>query len=267
MPYSLSMADTEPSGGAVVPADNPGEPGNPDNPGAPGGPGELRASHADRDQVAEQLRIAAGDGRLSPEELDERLELALTARTYAELAALIADLPATGMATSPAVLAAAALSAGAAPEPKDLIRLHYTSGSARRDGRWVVPARMDLKTTSGSILLDFTEAVITRPTLHIDAEVRSGAITLIIKPGIVVEADDVSVRSGFVKVRAPWGDDVPVQLRIDIAGSCGSGAIIARPPRGGGIIARSSWPPRPPRRSFWQWLRRVPRQDAIAPGR
>ena len=47
---------------------------------------ELRASHADRDQAAERLRAAAGDGRLSPEELDDRLERALTARTYAELA-------------------------------------------------------------------------------------------------------------------------------------------------------------------------------------
>src|SRR5215471_17529326 len=159
------MADQEASSGAVVPAT---------------GQGELRASHADRDQVAEQLRVAAGDGRLSPEELDERLELALTARTYAELAALVTDLPASGSATSPAVLSAAA----AIPAPKDLIRLHYTSGSTARRGRWVVPARMDLRVTSGSITLDFTEAVITRPALHIDAEVRSGNIRLITKPGI-----------------------------------------------------------------------------------
>ena len=47
--------------------------------------GELRASHEDRDRVAELLRVAAGDGRLTAEELDERLEKALTARTYAEL--------------------------------------------------------------------------------------------------------------------------------------------------------------------------------------
>jgi hypothetical protein len=231
------MADSEPSAGAVVPSDGPG------------GPGELRASHADRDQVAEQLRVAAGDGRLSPEELDERLELALTARTYAELAALLTDLPASGSATSPAVMSAAA-----APAPKDVIRLHYTSGRTERRGRWVVPVRMDLRVTSGTITLDFTEAVITRPTLHIDAEVRSGNVRLITKPGIVVEADDVTVRSGNVKVRAPWGTDVPVLLRIDVAGSCGSGNITAGPPR-------------PPRRSFWQWLRRAPRPQAIAAGR
>jgi hypothetical protein len=39
------------------------------------------------------LRVAAGDGRLSAEELDARLESALSARTLGELAGLTADLP------------------------------------------------------------------------------------------------------------------------------------------------------------------------------
>ena len=55
---------------------------------------ELRASDADRDRVAERLRSAAGEGRLSSDELEERLELAFEARTEAELAPLTADLPA-----------------------------------------------------------------------------------------------------------------------------------------------------------------------------
>jgi hypothetical protein len=50
-------------------------------------PDELRASHEDRDRVAELLRGAAGDGRLTAEELDQRFEQALTARTLGELAA------------------------------------------------------------------------------------------------------------------------------------------------------------------------------------
>lgn len=205
--------------------------------------GALRASHADRDHIVELLRVAAGDGRLSSEELDERLDLALRARTYAELAALVTDLPAAGAATTPAVGVSPVT-----PQPKELIRIHLSSGHAARDGRWVVPGKMDLKATSGHITLDFREAVITQPTLRIDAEVRSGHITLITKPGIVVDADDVTVRSGHVKVRAPWGTDVPELLRIDVAGTCGSGHISARPPR----------------RSFWQWLRRAPRPYAIA---
>ena len=123
---------------------------------------ELRASHEDRDRVVELLRMAAGDGRLTAEELDQRLGVALTARTYGELTALTSDLPAgTGLATT--------------AEPKDLIRIESRSGSASRDGRWVVPKRMEIRVASGSVRLDFTEAVITQPVLRIDAEVSSGS--------------------------------------------------------------------------------------------
>jgi Domain of unknown function (DUF1707) len=209
--------------------------------------GALRASHADRDKVADLLRIAAGDGRLSPEELDERLERALTAKTYDELAALTTDLPASGTQSAvPGSAGAAGLAGG--PEPKDLIRIHVGSGSARRDDRWVVPKRMDIKVSSGHVTLDLTQAVITQPVLRVDAEVSSGHLTFITKPGIVVDADDVSVRSGHVKVRVPWGDAAPALLRVELAGSVRSGHITARPPR----------------RTFWQWLRRAPRAYAIA---
>ena len=224
------------------------------------GRGALRVSHEDRDQVAEALRVAAGDGRLSSDELDERLERALTARTYDDLAVLVADLPPAGNALAPvpgtqlpgAQLPgplAAVLGGGVAPAPaKELIKIHVTSGHSQRVGRWTVPARMGLIARSGHIKLDFTEAVITQPALHIDAEVSSGHIVMVTRPGIAVDMDDVSVRSGQVKVRAPWGDGVPVSLRITVAGKCGSGRIVARPPR----------------RSFWQWLRRAPRPYAIA---
>jgi hypothetical protein len=54
----------------------------------------LRASDADRDAVAERLRNAAVEGRLEPDELEERLHAALRARTYADLEGLLEDLPA-----------------------------------------------------------------------------------------------------------------------------------------------------------------------------
>ena len=47
-------------------------------------PSYLRASDADRDAVAERLRRAAVEGRLQPEELEERLHAALRARTYGD---------------------------------------------------------------------------------------------------------------------------------------------------------------------------------------
>ena len=218
--------------------------------GTPTARGALRVSHEDRDQVAEALRVAAGDGRLTSDELDERLEKALTARTYDDLAPLLADLPpARGALTPLSGPVAAVLAGGVAPAPaKELSKIETTSGQVRKDGRWTVPARMEVKTRSGQVTLDFTEAVITRPELHLDIDVRSGQVLLLTKPGIAVDFDDVSLRSGQTKVRAPWGDSVPVFLRITVTGSCRTGQITARPPR----------------RSFWEWLRRAPRRYAIA---
>jgi Flp pilus assembly protein TadB len=53
----------------------------------------LRASDADRDQVAERLRKAATEGRIFAHELEERMATALRAKTYGELDAVTADLP------------------------------------------------------------------------------------------------------------------------------------------------------------------------------
>jgi hypothetical protein len=54
----------------------------------------LRAADADRDAVAERLRTAHAEGRLTVEEFGERLDAAFAARTMGELAGLTADLPA-----------------------------------------------------------------------------------------------------------------------------------------------------------------------------
>jgi hypothetical protein len=186
---------------------------------------ELRASHADRDQVVELLRVAAGDGRLSSEELDDRLERALAARTYAELATLTADLA------------------------KELVRIHVHGSSARRDGRWVVPKELDVKVKGGGVTLDFTEAVITQPLLRITAELRGGGLWLITRPGIVVDAGDISQHGGNVTLPEPPDPGVPVQLRVEITGSVHGAGIFAGPPPA----------PRRPRRTFGQWLRRAPR--------
>lgn len=193
---------------------------------------DLRASHEDRDRVAEQLRIAAGDGRLTLEELDERLEKALSARTEGELAALVTDLPATTTGGQ------------AVPAAKDLARIEVHSSSAKREGSWVVPRVLEVTAASGSVKLDLTSAVISHPTLRIVASVKSGSLTIVTRPGIEVDADDVQVRSGSVKVRTPptAGPPPATFLRIEVVGSVGSGSLVARPPR----------------RRFWAWLLRRP---------
>jgi DUF1707 SHOCT-like domain len=63
--------------------------------------GRLRAGHADREQVIEALKTAFVDGRLTKNELSARTGRALAARTYADLAALTADIPAEPAAAAP----------------------------------------------------------------------------------------------------------------------------------------------------------------------
>jgi len=127
------------------------------------------------------------------------------------------------------------------------VRIDCGSGHTIRNGRWVVPQRIEARVRSGQLKLDFTEAVITQPSLQLDAEVRSGHIILVTKPGIVVDTDDVVVGSGHVRVRTPWGHDVPEVLRIEVSGRVGSGHFVARPQY----------------RTFWQWLTRQPRPYEI----
>ena len=73
----------------------------PQDPAAAGGD-RLRAGHADREQVIEALKTAFVHGRLTKDELDTRAGQALSARTYADLAALTADIPGEPAAAGPA---------------------------------------------------------------------------------------------------------------------------------------------------------------------
>jgi class 3 adenylate cyclase len=206
----------------------------------PARPAGVRASHADRDRVVEVLRTAAGDGRLTADDLDQRLEAALTAHTLADLEPLLADLTTTAVAEVP-----------------ELARIECASGSAKRAESWVVPRRLEIVIGSGSVRLDFRQAVIAVLELRIDAQIASGSLKLITRPGIVVDADDVTVRSGSVKVVPSAGPDAPVELRVKVSGRVGSGSVSARPAGRGGRwlalwrrvlrrLARKSRPALPP---------------------
>jgi hypothetical protein len=65
------------------------------------GRGRLRASHADREHVIDTLKAAFVQGRLTRGELDARVGHTIAARTYADLAAVTADLPAGLAAPQP----------------------------------------------------------------------------------------------------------------------------------------------------------------------
>lgn len=177
----------------------------------------LRASHADRDRTVDILRVAAGDGRLTAAELDERLEAALTARTLGELAGLVADLP-----------SAASTSSGPAVEVKDVIRIDQRGGSVVREGRWVVPPRMELRPSWCDVRLDFTEAVIGRNTLRVDMDMRGATLLLVVRPGTMVNTDSLSVTYGKLKVPRAATPGASDGFHVELAGRLAYGRVVVR---------------------------------------
>jgi hypothetical protein len=132
------------------------------------------------------------------------------------------------------------------------MRIDCDTGSAERDGTWVVPRRLEVRVATGAVKLDFTQAVITYPVLQVDADVQTGHLVLLTRPGIVVDAGDVAVKLGSVKVTAQPEVGAPVILRIEVTGTVHTGTITARPPR---LVS--------PRRSFLHWLLRRPKRPAL----
>jgi hypothetical protein len=182
----------------------------PSGPGAP----QMRASDADRDRAVDVLRAATADGRLTPDEFSERMETALSARTLGELAGLTSDL--------------------ALAQASDVARIDQRGGSVRREGRWVVPQRLNLRSAWCDVTLDFTDAVIVHGTLLIYLNVRGGTLALLTGPGIAVDADALRVRYTDVAIGPAAGPDAPVRLRVELAGRMRYGRIEARWPRAAG---------------------------------
>ncbi|MFJ1791703.1 DUF1707 SHOCT-like domain-containing protein [Kitasatospora griseola] len=180
---------------------------------------EMRASHADRDRVADVLRVAAGDGRLTAEELDQRLEVALSARTVRELAELTVDLPTVSFAAD-----------GVVAEAKEVLRIEQKWSPVKRAGRWVVPRRLVLDVEWCAVTLDLTEAVITQDTLQIDVDMRGKTLTLIVGPDTVVDTDGLMLQHSRVRNRATDAA-APTTLRVELVGEKQFGRVVVRRPR------------------------------------
>jgi len=151
-----------------------------------------RAADADREAVAERLRVAAGEGRLDLEELDDRLGRAYAARTYGQLRVLVADLPAE---------AGSVARHDALPEPETLV-LKTTAPNIRQSGRWEVPRRITAETTAGMITIDFTRASCAHREVAVEAVNQTGWIRLILPPGWAARIDPSSTNTSHIRNKA-----------------------------------------------------------------
>ena len=109
-----------------------------------------------------------------------------------------------------------------------MIRINKHGDSVRRTGRWVVPRRLELRSSWCDVMLDFTNEVITRGTLRIDMNVRGGSLILLARPGTVVDADSLTVQDTNVTVGPSAEPGAPVILHVQLAGRMCYGQIEAR---------------------------------------
>ncbi|MFI6597429.1 DUF1707 domain-containing protein [Nonomuraea sp. NPDC050536] len=185
----------------------------------------MRASDADRDRIIEVLRAAVADGRLDPVEFDERLDAALTARTIDALTPLITDLIAVPGSDGALTLPLAETPGEPAAE---LLTINERHGTVRRDGRWTLPHRLALRTAWCDVLLDLTSAVRSAPELVIELRVNGGNVELVLAPGMVVDANELSVRHSTLAISRDAADNTPKTLHVRLVGRIRHGRLATR---------------------------------------
>jgi hypothetical protein len=206
-------------------------------------PRDLRCSDVDRERVAEALREAAGNGRLTLSELDERLEATFKARTYGDLQPITKDLPQgpypipgmrRGRPSSPAPplpgspLPTPRVAAGA-PEVRSE-RITAILGSEKRVSRWEVPGRIEISCFMGEVTLDFCEAIVRHSEVIVNVAVVAGTVKLIVPNGIDVRSEPVTNILGDHKhkLAGPVTQGGPVYR---VRGFILLGELIVRPPK------------------------------------
>ena len=166
---------------------------------------DLRVSDADREQVAERLREAAGEGRLTMEELDERLEAAYDARTSADLAPLTADLPHPVGRREP-------VRRGAGKTRRWSIAV---MGGSNLRGRWLAGRKLTSIAIMGGGCIDLRNAVLTEGELRITIFAVMGGVDVIVPPGIDVELSGFALMGGN-DAHVPHQDLPPGARRVHV---------------------------------------------------
>jgi len=133
----------------------------------------VRMSDAEREAVVARLSRAAGEGRLSLDEFEQRVAEVLAARTFADVEPHVADLPAV-------------------PAAPETVELRATVAGLKRTGSWIVGRRLTVRARAGTVKLDFTEAVIADPVVEIELDAVASRTTLVLPPRATADVGGVT---------------------------------------------------------------------------
>ncbi|MFF9621680.1 DUF1707 domain-containing protein [Streptomyces griseosporeus] len=195
---------------------------------APTPTAELRASDAERDRIADILRDALAEGRLTAEEHAERVEGVLAAKTVGELEAFVRDLPAAHARRAPGP-APSRPPAGAVPaDPDDNVVAVFSS--ATRRGRWRAGRRIHAYAVFGSVEIDLSEALFEYQQVVIKAISVFGNIEIHVPENVSLHGTGGGVLGNFeVDALDSVDPDAPV---VYVEGWAVLGNIEGRPRRG-----------------------------------
>jgi hypothetical protein len=151
----------------------------------------LRASDADRDQAAAVLNAALAEGRLSVAEHSERLDGLYEAKTHAEIAPLVDDLP------SKSVVARPAQSTDLTPQTKRRRHLIIAIfGGATRKGKWHVEPKMTALMVFGGATFDFREVDLPQQEITLNCTAIFGGMDIIVPPEMRVIDSGIALFGG-----------------------------------------------------------------------
>lgn len=174
-------------------------------------PRHLRVSDTEREQVAEQLRVAAGDGRLDLDELEDRITAVYKAKTYAELEPITRDLPSATFPGPSAVPAPATRGRWRVGRKAGRTKSIVVMGGSENRGSWVVPKRYTAFAWMGGIELDLREAEFEDMEVTIYASCWMAGIEILVPEGLNVQVHGFGFMGGYSSTPAGEVDpDAPV---------------------------------------------------------
>jgi hypothetical protein len=125
----------------------------------------------DREATVTRLQEAFAEGHISHAEMDDHLQVVLTAKTPGDLAPVLASLPDTN--TGRTVLLAG-------------------NGRFGRRGAWRVPRVLKIESEYGKVDLDLSRAIFENPVIDIELQLRFGRARITLPDDAVVDIDDLS---------------------------------------------------------------------------
>ncbi|HVW42325.1 MAG TPA: DUF1707 domain-containing protein [Amycolatopsis sp.] len=190
-------------------------------------PRDYRVSDEEREHVVGVLQKAIGQGMIDLDEFTQRTDIALAARTRGELNAVLVDIP--GLVNRDMMAAPAA----ARPVSDHRLELTAKYSTLVRNGRWIVPPELVVRSKYGSTKLDFSDAQVTSPTVQVELDCKWGSVEVIIPEEASIDLNaitDLKYSSVNDKSRSSgWGG----HPHLVFSGRVHGGSLTVRHPRRG----------------------------------